>query len=378
MTVIADRPDVLFRRDDLIVEWSRALNGERLQCEEELLSVGYSLPLEHRTAWARYRSPAESWFMPIRRADGALAAGFAVEVGLSRSLPGHVVLRAARFGQAWPADVREAGVAALEAMALRDPRVLRLHVELFVTNPEARAELERDLFARGFRAVADPRRYPQTVAIDLRPSEEDILASFSGTARRHIRAVRKHPVSIRAIDDVKWASRMNDIYVETMQRTDGGSRRREWNRCIGFANEHPELSRLVGLYRTDACGADSLLSFAWGCLHGDYVHYDAAASTRQTDLRMPLGYALVWDLCVWAKQRGATWFDFGGITAGHHGSDDRLGGISDFKRGFSSNVVSLGGEWVLEPRPLRARMARAVSSSAAWWTRNRPRLAARR
>jgi lipid II:glycine glycyltransferase (peptidoglycan interpeptide bridge formation enzyme) len=80
-------------------------------------------------------------------------------------------------------------------------------------------------------------------------------------------------------------------------------------------------------------------------------------------------YAVVWDLIRWAKENGARFFDFGGITVGSHGSNDPLGGISDFKRYFSERVVEVGAEWSFEPRPLQAYAARMVSSAAAFLAR---------
>src|SRR5207249_11101081 len=118
----------------------------------------------------------------------------------------------------------------------------------------------------------------------------------------------------------------------------------------------------VGLFHRD-----TLLAFAWGCHHGDHAHYDAAASTRHTDLKLPLGYALAGDLIRWSKQNGATWFDFGGVTTGSRtcGDADPVGGISDFKRYFSKNIIEVGDEWVLEPRSIRAALARIIGKFAA-------------
>jgi lipid II:glycine glycyltransferase (peptidoglycan interpeptide bridge formation enzyme) len=122
------------------------------------------------------------------------------------------------------------------------------------------------------------------------------------------------------------------------------------------------------MFRTDATGPKALLAFAWSHHHGDHAHYDASGSTRNTDIKAPLAYALIWDLCLWAKQHGATWFDFGGITAGSaaSGDADPVGGISDFKRYFSKTVVSVGEEWMLEPRPLRAKLARSISRAISY------------
>jgi lipid II:glycine glycyltransferase (peptidoglycan interpeptide bridge formation enzyme) len=75
----------------------------------------------------------------------------------------------------------------------------------------------------------------------------------------------------------------------------------------------------------------------------------------------------------WARRSGARWWDFGGITEGHRGSDDPVGGISDFKRHFSTTVQQVGERWVLEPSPVRSGLARGVSAFATAIRRLRAR-----
>ena len=77
-------------------------------------------------------------------------------------------------------------------------------------------------------------------------------------------------------------------------------------------------------------------------------------------------HPLFWDLILWAKRGGATWFDLGGVTTGTTGSGDPVGGISDFKRLFSKHMAEVADDWVLEPRWLPARLAAVVSSGARW------------
>jgi lipid II:glycine glycyltransferase (peptidoglycan interpeptide bridge formation enzyme) len=255
--------------------------------------------------------------------------------------------------------------------------VLRLHVEVFATDAQTREGLERGLAARGYAPAAAPRRYPRTLAFDLRPPEDDLLRNLDGNTRRKVRAAGKKGLEVRPVNEPAWAGRIADLHRETMGRTGGSGRGASYfARAIEFAAAHPDLSRLAGLFRADATGPDALLGFAWGCRHGDSVQYDAAACTRRSDLNVPMGYPLIWDLMLWARRQGAAWFDFGGVTAGSHGTADRLGGISDFKRHFTETVVELGGEWVLQPRPARAWVAGLVSAGAARLSRLRPTVSA--
>jgi lipid II:glycine glycyltransferase (peptidoglycan interpeptide bridge formation enzyme) len=213
------------------------------------------------------------------------------------------------------------------------------------------------------------RGYATTLSVDLTPSEESILASFNQSTRRKIRGIGKFPVAVRPIDALSLASRMEELMHETLSRTGGDDRPREWEVPIALSQAEPCLSRLVGLFHEELKGPASLLAFAWGCGHGDHAHYRSGASTRAVENSIPCAHALLWDLMRWAKGAGCRWFDLGGITAGHHGSDDRLGGISDFKRGFSKQLVEVGQEWVFEPSATRAALAQGLSAAGGWFPR---------
>jgi hypothetical protein len=181
--------------------------------------------------------------------------------------------------------------------------------------------------------------------------------------------VSKNPLELRPITDPAWFDRMDELYRETFERTGVAIESQDWASVVELSAQDPSASRLIGLFRTDRNRPESLLAFAWGCGHGDHIHYSKAASTRNTDLKVPLMYAIVWDLMKWGKANGARWFDFGGVTAGTHESEDALGGISDFKRYFSRQVVDVGSEWAYEPRRLQASAAHAVSTASGWLTR---------
>lgn len=336
-------------------EWQR--------CEEALLAAGLPLPLTHRCAWATRKPSQGAWFVAIRDHSGAYQAGIGVQVSPSRALPGHLLLRAERFGDALTSSARDAALRALARVAVLDRRILRLHVEVFTTDDVVRTEIARAAAELGLHTAEPGRCYSHTVLVDLAPDEDKIFACLHSTARRHIRAVSKKPVELRVIDDVGLTHRLDSLLQETLARTGGDPNPHDWPTIIRFSTQHPSLSRLVGLFRTDGSGEESLLAFAWGRAQGRFVEYATAASTRETDLKMPLVYPLAWDLIVWAKRVGAGHFDFGGISPGSHADEeDRLGGISDFKRYFTTDRVRVGEEWILEPHPLKAALAHAVTS----------------
>ena len=212
----------------------------------------------------------------------------------------------------------------------------------------------------GFTRSAAPRCYGRTLLISLEKDPDAIFASFHSTARRHVRAIAKHPVQVRTVIDPALGSRMNELLRETLVRTGGAFEPHDWDGILQYSRDHPERSRVAGLFRTDRAGPDALLAYAWGCFHGDHAHYATAASTRATDLRLPMAYSLAWELMQWARSHGARYFDFGGLTEGSHADDDPLGGISDFKRYFNGQPETVGEEWLIQPNAAATRISGLV------------------
>ena len=337
---------------------------EHEEVERELLARGVALPLQHRAVWTRFRPAAGFWFLLARDPAGRNVGGFMLEVSISRALPGHLLLLSERFGDSLPGEVAAPALRALAALVRGDHRILRLDMEIFVLDPTRRQALGAALAEAGFRSAPLRRSYSETLTGELLPSDEEHLAALSANTRRHVRAIHKRPVVLRRVEDPALGPRMEELLAETLHRTGGAQESEDWRWRIALSQAAPTQSRLIGLFRTDREGPESLLAFAWGCAHGEYAHYDAAGSTRRSDIKMSFSYALMWDLMCWARHNGARWFDFGGITGGDRDSDDPLGGVSDFKRHFGNTVQRVGERWVLEPSAFRAGLARGVMALA--------------
>jgi hypothetical protein len=334
------------------------------QCEADLAAVGRALPLPNRTVWADAHGAATASFVAVRDADRC-AFGFAVYQRRTRALPGHRTLYCQRVAVPPDPNLLAQGVAGLVNLSRSLPRVLRVSFETFSVDPATADSTAAVCMSAGFRRVPSDEMfaYEDTILIDLSPSPEAILSEFHSTGRRHIRAVEKNPVALRSID-ASYDDRLDSLLRETMSRTGGTFNRPDWNALRAVRDRDPASLRIVGLFDTRRAFPSDLLAFAVAYNHGDVVEYATAGSTRETDLKMPLAYGVAWDLIRWARDVGARWFDFGGVTAGSHDSSDPVGGISDFKRYFSKNVARVGSEWVFEPHPGRATVARIAAGIA--------------
>ena len=350
---------------------ARAVSPASRECEAALLAAGRGLPLPHRAAWAALQlSGTDSWFMSVSDGAGKMCGGFGLSIHPSRALPGHALMRCEHFGPGVPRAAQRAALTALVALARNRSRVLRVLVETFAIDPLERVALEEDMQRLGFIPQLPPRCYEETLLLSLVPDEASLFGSLHRTARQNIRAAEKHGLRAMPVEDSGYFDRLDAISRETYARTGGTYHAGDWDRVVALCREMPAASRLVGLFRNDASGPESLLAFAWGWNHGDHVQYTRAASTRVPGIRLSLMYPLLWDLILWAKQGGARRFDFGGVTTTAPDQDDPLRGISDFKRSFSGELARVGAEWCLEPRPVRARAARAVSSLSRMLSRS--------
>jgi hypothetical protein len=300
----------------------------------------------------------------IRDSADECRAAFAVESVRSRALPGHRLLSIVRLGVGaggLDEECLDAGLNALAARVAQDHSVLRVTVDVFSLDEKNRRRTAGTLLRHGFAQVAASRSYERTLVLDLRPTEEELFAGIHKNARQGVRNIARFPVRLSTASSFDISPRLQRLSDETRSRTGGSDRPIDWPAFIEMSNRAPGLSRIVTLERTDREGPDSVVSFAWGVLHGEVAEYSESGSIRVDDMKVSTSYALLWDLIVWAKRNGAKWFDFGGVTSGKTGSNDPLGGISDFKRRFSQHEVEAGEQWELSPHPKRAALAAAIT-----------------
>ena len=329
--------------------------------EQSLRAHGVRLHAPASASWGSTEPHSEHWLLVLPGNGYEPRAALGLKVDASRALPGHLLVRADRVS--FPDDPSAFAVAAdaLAMVARTHGRILRVTAELTALGPEALDAAGAAFRAAGFES-APMRKWARTLTVDLRPQESEILAGFSQQPRRDLRAIEKLPVKVREITDSRWVPRMEALLHMTYARTGGHVQPGDWPARIALAHNVPTLTRLIGLFRTDRDDDASLVAFTWAIFHGDHATYEIGASQRQDDIRVPLLTPLLWDLIRWARSTGATWFDLGGVSVGSTGSADPLEGISDFKRRLSKHEIEIGAQWVLEPHPLRARLARTIRS----------------
>jgi lipid II:glycine glycyltransferase (peptidoglycan interpeptide bridge formation enzyme) len=202
-----------------------------------------------------------------------------------------------------------------------------------------------DIAALGLtRANRDPGS-KSTIWIDLRPSEEDMLASFSQSARRNIRKAEAAGVTVEPVEPTgPNLETMFELMTATEARAHYGLRPRPYfldywraqaqagQAQLFFARLEGEV--LAGIFVT-AIGRR-----AWYKDGGSFdLHREAQAT-----------YLMQWEVMRWLKAQGIEQYDLVGVPNRERiGMGDSKQGLYDFKSKFNPEITEYMGAWDLAP-----------------------------
>jgi peptidoglycan pentaglycine glycine transferase (the first glycine) len=208
----------------------------------------------------------------------------------------------------------------------------------------ADAKLVPALRSQGFRPSRHTVQPPRTLVVDLRSTEEAILARMLQKTRYNIGLAVRKGVSVRVWDDLEGFCRM-------MQTTAERDR---------FGSHTPAYYRLAYdlFHELDACemlvaeAEGEPLAAAMVFARGPRAWYFYGASSDRERNRMPT-YLLQWQAMRWARARGCASYDLWGVPdaerdrlEAHFASrSDGLWGVYRFKRGFGGELVRSAGAW---------------------------------
>lgn len=178
---------------------------------------------------------------------------------------------------------------------------------------------------------------PRTIIIDIKDSEEIILARMKPKCRYNIRLAEKKGITIRAWNDIESFHQMMLI---TGGRDNFGVHSKEYyQRAYDLFHPKGICELLVAEYEGKPLA--SLMVFA----NGKRAWYVYGASNNEERNRMPT-YLLQWEAIRWAKARGCEEYDLWGVPdeneetleANFESRSDGLWGVYRFKRGFGGEL----------------------------------------
>ncbi len=209
---------------------------------------------------------------------------------------------------------------------------------------------ESELGRRGWQFSGEQIQFRNTVMIDLRESEEELLRRMKQKTRYNIRLAEKKGVRVRVgnRDDLAALYRM---YAETSVR-DGfvirpeGYYRTVWATFMGTPPDGtaPSAEPLIAEVDGQAVAAIFLFYFAGRAY---YMHGMSREIHRE---RMP-NHLLQWEAIKRARSRGCTLYDLWGAPDEFEESDS-MWGVFRFKEGLGGEVVRTLGAWDYPASPL--------------------------
>lgn len=208
-----------------------------------------------------------------------------------------------------------------------------------------------------FEALLDPKnkkrsaRHEQpeaTIMIDLRPSEEDILAQMHQKGRYNIKVAQKNGVTVEQSAHV---GAFYKLIQETAERD--GFRPPSLEHYRLFLRTIPDSFLLLAYVSGQQEPIAGLIGAVW---NGRGIYYYGASSQTHRNLMAPS--LLQWEAMLLCKKQKCTSYDLFGI-APPDAESHYLSGVTDFKRKFGGTVIHYPPEHRLLLRPLAARLLAA-------------------
>ena len=178
---------------------------------------------------------------------------------------------------------------------------------------------------------------PRTIIVNIKDSEEEILARMKQKTRYNIRLAEKKGVTVRSWDDIEA---FHHMMLLTGERDGFGVHSREYyQRAYDLLRPKQMGELLLAEYERKSLAA------LFVARNGNRAYYLYGASTNEERNRMPT-YLLQWEAMKWAKARGGEEYDLWGVPdeeevtleVNFETRHDGLWGVYRFKRGFGGEL----------------------------------------
>ncbi len=198
--------------------------------------------------------------------------------------------------------------------------------------------------AAGLLRTRDIQYNTATVIVDLKPSEDEIIASFKQKTRYNIRLAAKKGVTVKAAETNSES--MAQLY--RMAKS-------TYERAGVYAREEAYFTDFWSLHAEQGSGQMFFAYFEEEPVAGAFITYlgksglykDGASYRDHPELQAP--YLMQWEIMRWLKSRGVEEYDLHGVPplAEIDNPDHPLAGLARFKRGFNSEITEFIGTYDL-------------------------------
>jgi peptidoglycan pentaglycine glycine transferase (the first glycine) len=227
-----------------------------------------------------------------------------------------------------------------------DPDVYyREEVPDFSPRPAQATEIARMLESQGWRTSGQQIQFRNTLLLDLRRSEDELLGCMKQKTRYNVRLAPRRGVTVRSFGAEDSVAERDDallifyrLYAETGRRDGFVIRPPDYYRDAWGSFIEGRLARLfLAEYEGEALAGLLLFYF------GSTAWYMYGASSERERQRMP-NYLLQWEAMRWAKERGCTLYDLWGAPD-ELDESDLMWGVVRFKLGLGGELAHGLGAW---------------------------------
>lgn len=198
-----------------------------------------------------------------------------------------------------------------------------------------------------------------TLVLDLSKSEAELLADMKPKGRYNIKIAEKNGIAVRSYGSSKEVPKKDfDEWYAIMRKTgerDGfGTHGKEYYKTlIESLGAHKAASLFLAYDKNGAVAAGSIVTF----FDDVGMYYYGASSYTHRALMAP--YAIQWKAILEAKKRGCAYYDFLGISPADKPKHSWRG-VTDFKKKFGGQEISMSPAFDLVYRPLLYRGLRLI------------------
>ncbi|HJX59376.1 MAG TPA: peptidoglycan bridge formation glycyltransferase FemA/FemB family protein [Patescibacteria group bacterium] len=192
---------------------------------------------------------------------------------------------------------------------------------------------------------------PTTFWINLKRSEEELLANFHPKTRYNIRIAIKNGVTVQENNSKSAFERYLELTGETVSRQGFYAHTENYHRLMWKSLKDAGIAHLlVATYHKKII--TTWILFSWH----DFLYYPYGASTEENKNVMA-NNLIMWEAIRFGKSLGLATFDLWGREEGK--------GFTRFKEGYGPEVIEFLGTWDLVTSPLY-RLYR-IAENLRWW-----------
>jgi len=211
---------------------------------------------------------------------------------------------------------------------------------VYSNKTEGRREVEKFLLNNGCRP-GRPLFTRFTFQLDLKKSEEEILARMKPKTRYNIRLAKRYGVEVVEDNSLEAFESYLKLLLETTRRQRFYAHTPYYHRLLWETLSPTDIYHLfLAKYQGQVLAAFIFFTF------NNVLYYPYGASTR-THKEVMASYALFWEAIKFGKQKGCRVFDMWGTPGPDPNPRDPWFGFHRFKEGFGPQIIEYLGTYDL-------------------------------